>query len=73
MTVKQIVRNYLEQDGFDGLVSDSGECGCILTDLCPCGDMLDSCEPGYQVPCPGPDDCEHGGECEWHIATTKER
>jgi len=71
MNVREIVKKYLEQNGFDGLVCQDGECGCILSDVSPCGDMLDSCEPGYVVPCPGPDGCPNGGGCEWHVATTK--
>jgi len=66
MTVKEILKHWLEQNGYDGLCSE--ECGCELSDLCPCclGENILSCEPGYKVPCP--EDC---GDHDWHIAPDK--
>jgi hypothetical protein len=59
MSVKEIVKTYLESNGFDGLYS-SGECGCIISDLMPCGteSALD-CLAGYKSP--APEDCEWAG------------
>jgi len=50
MTVKEIVKLYLEANGYDGLCCDG--CGCRLDDLCPCesgapDNPLD-CVPGYR-------------------------
>lgn len=71
MTVKAIVRQYLSDHGFEGLVADMGECSCELDDLMPCECTgVDRCEPGYKIPCPG-DECEYGGDCDWHISINK--
>ena len=34
MTVHEIVLEYLEEHGFDGLCTD--DCGCSVDDLAPC-------------------------------------
>ena len=49
MTVKEIVKKYLEENGFDGLYCD--DCGCKTDDLIPCDNegCLD-CQPGYKNP-----------------------
>jgi len=45
-TVKEIVEQYLEANGYDGLWLD--DCGCRLGDLFPCGmEGTDDCRPGY--------------------------
>ena len=66
MTVKELIKQYAKENGFDGLVHDWGECGCEIDDLCPCelSDLAD-CAFGYKVPC----DCGDG--CAFHIALTK--
>ena len=46
MTVKEIVTNYLKENGFDGL--SNFECGCGIDDLCWCGELKDDCEPAYR-------------------------
>jgi len=33
----EMVREYLEKNGYDGLCEKDGECGCQLSDLMPCG------------------------------------
>lgn len=61
MTVLEIVRAYLEQNGYDGLYA-SCECACKKDDLAPCGQIGEECEAGYIQPCPL--EC---GEHEYHI------
>jgi len=57
MKVKEIVKAYLEKNGYGGLYSP-GECACKLDDLMPCAcEGIELCEPGYFRP-PGPDDEE---------------
>lgn len=72
MTVREIVKKYLKENGFDGLWK--GECGCEITDLWPCEDFMgnapNNCSPGYKVPCV-PEDCPNGGGCRWHISPEK--
>jgi hypothetical protein len=49
-TVKDIVREYLEAHGYDGLCSY--ECGCRLDDLFPCCGCGMDCVPGHKIPDP---------------------
>ena|GEM_PF-3404563 len=47
MNVKQIIKNYLKENGFDGLCCNS--CGCGLNKLFDCdGDGMEKCQPGYK-------------------------
>jgi hypothetical protein len=65
MNVREIVERYLRENGFEGLFSQIGECGCPLSDFMPCyGEDIADCEPGYSVKAGdyyGPDD-EYDGE-----------
>ena len=45
LNVQQIVADYLEVNGYDGLYSN--ECGCRLGDLMPCGNLGGDCAPGH--------------------------
>jgi len=47
-TVIEIVRDHLVSNGFDGLVQEDSECGCLCDDLAPCGGSISSCQPGYR-------------------------
>ena len=48
MTVIEIIQGYLREYGFDGLAGD--ECGCLLDDIAPCGEMnVNDCEAGYKI------------------------
>lgn len=60
----EVVAQWLEDNGYDGLYSDCGDCGCTLPDLYPCGDLSLHCQPGYRAPC----DC---GDHDWHIVAKK--
>lgn len=44
--VKEIVKLWLEQNGYDGLCEE--DCGCFLGEFMPCDTPLPSCEPAYQ-------------------------
>jgi hypothetical protein len=56
-----MIEEYLLEHGFDGLFNGDGECGCVLDDLVPCGELNAECEAGYKGAC----DCGEG--CGWHI------
>jgi hypothetical protein len=51
MTVAEIVKKYLEENGFDGLAGD--ECGCSKDSLFPCDFCNGDCEPAYIKKCVG--------------------
>lgn len=46
MKVKEIVKAYLEKNGFDGLYNDNC-CACKLDDLMPCSDTSPECQAGW--------------------------
>ena len=71
MNQREIVATYLRKHGYDGLYNAAADCGCEVDDLWPCEAPGDDCEPGYKVPCPGADECEAGGACDWHIAARR--
>ena len=53
MTVLEIVKDWLKDNGFDGLYwadDFTGEetCGCDLDDFAPCGDMSPNCITAYR-------------------------
>ena len=48
MTVRDIVEEWLIENGYDGLWHD--DCGCGLDDFMPCNGerCVAECEPGYK-------------------------
>lgn len=56
-----MIREYLQQNGYDGLVCDDDDCACSIEDLAPCVSNLGrgvfecralfDCQPGYKVIC----------------------
>jgi hypothetical protein len=51
MNVKDIVKKYLEENNFDGLVN-RGKCSCKIRDLMPCYyDSIENCEAGNLKDC----------------------
>lgn len=48
ITAKQIIKEYLEEHGYDGLW-DGDECGCPVDDLMPCESCPDMCEAGWDL------------------------
>jgi len=49
MTVGEIVKQWLEDHGCDGLCDPDAECGCGIDDLNPCGGLCDDCIPARRV------------------------
>lgn len=47
MNVKEIVKKYLKDNGYDGLFM-CGECACKLDDLAPCCGTMADCQAGYK-------------------------
>lgn len=52
MTVAEIVKEYLDSHGHDGLFWEgpgcSDNCGCSKDDLFPCMSCSRSCQPAYE-------------------------
>jgi len=61
MKVKEIVRQFLVREGYDGLVNEDAECACGPEDLMPCCEPGMWCEAGHEVRC----DCGEGHD--FHI------
>lgn len=70
-TTKEIIKQWLIDNGYDGLYCE--DCGCFLDDLFPCGDIGCNCKAGYAsvickddeiisviVPDNNMDDCPYG-------------
>jgi len=47
MTVKEIVKKYLQDNGYVGL-SGWDDCSCSVDDFCPCGDNFADCQPEHK-------------------------
>lgn len=50
MTTIEIIKQYLIDNGFDGLCNDELDCGCELADLEPCDVLQSNCKAGYKHP-----------------------
>jgi len=68
MRVIEIVKAHLVANGFDGLVQEDAECGCLCDDLVLCGGDFSTCEPGYRGIDESGDDAS-----DWAIYRSKER
>jgi hypothetical protein len=60
MKVKEIIKNHLEGNGFSGLFSADGGCGCKIDDMAPCDNLHPDCETGYKHECKN---CINDGQC----------
>jgi hypothetical protein len=49
MTCLDIIKKYLTENGFDGLVSDN-ECGCTIEDMPLCEECFSECTPAFKGP-----------------------
>jgi len=63
MTVKEIIKAYLDEHGYDGLCNPDQECGCRKDDLCPFENVELDCQPGHK---------RRGDDGDWRIFATKE-
>ena len=76
MNLRELVSGWLKAHGFDGLCyGEDGDmsCGCEISDLMPCDEPNQACEPGRKGPCSDNEDysyCE--GKCDWHMYPVKE-
>jgi len=47
MEVREIVNNYLKENGFDGLVNDELECYCNIEEMYECECVSYNCKVEY--------------------------
>jgi hypothetical protein len=47
--LKEIVKEWLVENGYDGLCLPEQECGCPLRALMPCSEPSDQCQAGHKV------------------------
>ena len=69
LTVKEIIKEYLEKNGYDGLYNADGQCACKRDVLFPCGEDFGECSPGYRGACNG--SCDDP-PCDFHIYGDKD-
>lgn len=50
ITVYDIVKEYLNANGFDGLMEPNCKCGCETKEIAPCGEINGNCLPAYKWP-----------------------
>ena len=65
LTAREIVREYLNAHGYDGLYDD--DCGCTKDDLAPCGEICTDCLPGYRTAHPMTTESQPGDEFDWIV------
>ena len=50
MNVNEIIKSWLTTYGYDGLCNPDMECGCLVSDLAPCGEVDGlGCVAGHKV------------------------
>jgi len=64
--IKEVIKQYLIENKYDGLCSSDYECACAVEDLFPCMEVRTDCFVGYKRQC----DCEMN--CDFHIGYEKE-
>jgi hypothetical protein len=61
VTAREMIKKQLAEMKADGLVNMECECGCHISDLCPCEDLnLQECLAARWISCI---DCERSGSC----------
>jgi len=70
--VIKIVKQWLTEHGYDGLVNPDAECGCSIDEICPWTDNhWGDCEPAYKVPADADFKANWGEDCEEMFSTKK--
>ena len=69
--IKKGLAAQLKAEGYDGLCSP--DCGCLVSDLAPCGDLSLPCLPGHRVDISATEECgcDGQGRPHWHIVAGK--
>jgi len=51
MELRDIMKQWLEANGYDGLYNSQVDCACELSDLFPCGEPALECSAGHKTAC----------------------
>ena len=51
MDVESIIKEYLINNNFDGLLCVDHPCGCTIDNIAPCDDCMINCIPAYKQSC----------------------
>jgi len=62
MWLHDAAKNYLQENGFEGLYLPDYDCSCTLDDLMHCVNFSNKCIPGHKIP-----GCTCGEGCDFHI------
>lgn len=65
MDILDLIIRELENTDYDGLYNEDGECGCILGDLAPCGEMPNSCIFGYKI------EADSNSDFDWFVVAER--
>ena len=52
MEIHDIVKTWLQENGYNGLCDPEIECGCAIDDFMPCGEPGHRCEAGHTEEAP---------------------
>ncbi len=72
-TISEILKKWLESNGYDGLFTLG--CQCNNNELMTCGQpigVIEDCEAGYKIKCPGYCDISEDDSPHSHIVREKE-
>ena len=72
MNCESIIKRYLIDYGYDGLINKNGGCGCTTDNLFPCMESFSMCEPAYKKLCKDCNkDCEYREDVEFCMVKRK--
>ena len=70
LIVKDIVVEFLNKNGFDGLINDDDYCCCLTAEICD--EMTGDCQPSYVYKCDDGCECDGDYDYHYHMTRTKE-
>ena len=81
LSIREIIREYLVANGYEGLVNADAECGCDLEDLMACSEPGVTCKAAYRYDCTKCDlhseeynsDCPMGGNHDYAYVMSEYR
>ena len=47
MNIRDMIKQFLKENGYDGLCNCDNDCACLKDDIAPCGEICGDCFAGY--------------------------